>query len=415
MSSVFIHNFGCRVNQAEAFDWADRLAEAGLRLAGDWRKAEIVVVNSCALTARAEADVRQFLRRIQRESPGARIIITGCLTEKATDWLGNNIKPWRIIPNSLKDDLALELISLPGDRKDTSERKPFRSRALVKVQDGCDARCTFCIIPSLRGPSRSLPLKQVLERACRAVEQGYNELVLAGIHLSAYGQDLSPRKSLLDLLQTLVSVEGLKLIRLSSLDPRLMPEELLGFLVSERKLCPHYHLSLQHASEAVLRKMGRKSTPEEYLQILTYLRTKRPEVSLGADIIVGFPGEEEADFDFLRNFLRSCPLNYFHVFSFSPRPGTPAARWPQVPDNLRKKRSEQLRQLSREKNLSFQKAFSGKIVPSVVVRIKESRAEVLTHNYIKVQIEKSSELRQRQFLRVRISEVSPAGARGEVV
>lgn len=415
MSSVFIHNFGCRVNQAEAFDWADRLTEAGLTVARDWRTAETVVVNSCALTARAEADLRQFLRKVKRESPESRIIITGCLTDEAEDWLGENIKPASVIPNFLKDDLAEELISLAGGRKDAAAGKPFRSRALVKVQDGCGAHCTFCIIPSLRGSSRSLPLKQVLERAGRAVDQGYRELVLTGIHLCAYGQDLRPKKSLGDLLEALVSVEGLELIRLSSLDPRLMPEELLTLLVSEKKICPHYHLSFQHASEGVLRKMGRKSSPEDYWKILTFLRAKRPEASLGADIIVGFPGEEEADFDYLKNFLKSSPLNYFHIFSFSPRPGTPAAGWPQIPDNLKKARSQQLRRLSREKSLAFQKTFLGKIVPSIVVKTKESWAEVLTHNYIKAKVEGGQKLRPKQFLRVRISEVSSVGVRGEIV
>ncbi len=415
MSSIFIHNFGCRVNQAEAFDWAARLTEAGLTVARDWRRAETVVVNSCALTARAEADVRQFLRKVQRESPRSRIIITGCLTDKAANWLGENIKPVRIVPNFLKDGLAEELISLSDVRKDASSSKPFRSRALVKVQDGCSDHCTFCVIPSLRGPSRSLPLEEVLERAGRAVDQGYQELILTGIHLCAYGQDLSPKKSLVELLEALSLIKGLRLIRLSSLDPRLMPEELLSLLVSEKKLCPHYHLSLQHASERMLGKMGRKSNPDDYWKILTFLRAKRPEASLGADIIVGFPEEEEADFNYLKNFLKSSPLNYFHVFSFSPRPGTPAASWPQIPDNLKKKRSEQLRRLSREKTLLFQKTFLGEDIPSIVIKIKEPWAEVLTHNYLKVKVECGQKLRQKQLLKVRISEVSSVGIRGEIV
>ena len=415
MSSIFIHNFGCRVNQAEAFDWAARLTEAGLTVARDWRRAETVVVNSCALTARAEADVRQFLRKVQRESPRSRIIITGCLTDKAANWLGENIKPVRIVPNFLKDGLAEELISLSDVRKDASSSKPFRSRALVKVQDGCSDHCTFCVIPSLRGPSRSLPLEEVLERAGRAVDQGYQELILTGIHLCAYGQDLSPKKSLVELLEALSLIKGLRLIRLSSLDPRLMPEELLSLLVSEKKLCPHYHLSLQHASERTLGKMGRKSNPDDYWKILTFLRAKRPEASLGADIIVGFPEEEEADFNYLKNFLKSSPLNYFHVFSFSPRPGTPAASWPQIPDNLKKKRSEQLRRLSREKTLLFQKTFLGEDIPSIVIKIKEPWAEVLTHNYLKVKVECGQKLRQKQLLKVRISEVSSVGIRGEIV
>jgi len=415
MTSVFIHNFGCRVNQAEAFDWSCRLGEAGISVARDWHQAEWVVVNACALTARAEADVRQFLKRIQRESPGTRILVTGCLAEKTREELARNSSVSRIIPNSRKDSLVEELLALTGTGQDKPERRLFRSRALVKVQDGCDAHCTFCIIPSLRGKSRSRSLEQVVECARSAVDRGYQEIVLAGIHLCAYGQDLEPRKSLLDLLQALTAIEALRMVRLSSLDPRLLPRPLLEFLVREEKICPHFHLSLQHASESVLRKMGRKSTPAEYLEILNFLRAGRPEASLGADIIVGFPGEEEADFNFLKDFLRESPLNYFHVFSFSPRSGTPAAKWEQVPENIKKKRSEELRRLSREKNQAFKKMFIGRELAGIVIKKKGSMFEVLTGNYIKVMIKSEKELKPGQLVRVRVIEASPGLSQGEVV
>ncbi len=415
MTSVFIHNFGCRVNQAEAFDWTYRLGEAGIAIARDWRQADWVVVNACALTSRAEADVRQFLKRIQRESPGARIVVTGCLADKTREELAGNSAVCRVIPNSLKENLVSELLELTGAGAVKSGKRFFRSRALVKVQDGCDSRCTFCIIPSLRGKSRSRPLEQVVECARGAVERGYKEVVLAGIHLCAYGRDLEPEKSLLDLLRALVAIEELTMVRLSSLDPRLLPGPLLEYLAKEEKICPHFHLSLQHASEPVLRRMGRKSTPAEYLEILNFLRDRRPEAGLGADIIVGFPGEEEADFEFLRDFLRDSPLNYFHVFSFSPRAGTPAAGWKQVPENVRKKRSEELRKLSREKNLAFRAGFVGRTLAGIVIKKRGSRFEVLTGNYIKVMVEDGRDLRPGQAVRVRITEVGPAMSKGEVV
>jgi len=415
MTSVFIHNFGCRVNQAEAFDWSYRLGEAGISVARDWRQADWVVVNACALTARAEADVRQFLKRIQRESPGARIVVTGCLADRTREELARNSAVCRVIPNSLKENLVSVLLELTGEGAIKPEKRFFRSRALVKVQDGCDSHCTFCIIPSLRGKSHSRPLEQVLECARGAVERGYREVVLAGIHLCAYGQDLEPEKSLLDLLRALATINELEMIRLSSLDPRLLPQPLLEFMVSEEKICPHFHLSLQHASEQVLRRMGRKSTPTGYLEILNFLRARRPEASLGADIIVGFPGEEEADFEFLRDFLRNSPLNYFHVFSFSPRAGTPAAGWKQVPEIVRKKRSEELRKLSREKNLAFRRRFIGQTLAGIVIRRRGALFEVLTGNYLKVMIEDGQNLWPSQSVRVRINEVNPALVRGEVV
>lgn len=415
MTSVFIHNFGCRVNQAEAFDWSDHLAEAGISVDKDWRKSEVVVVNSCALTARAEADVRQFIRRLQRESPQAKVIITGCLAEKSPEEFKKYPNVALIVPNSDKNNLLEELFKLTGKKAEPVEKRPYRSRALIKVQDGCDSHCTFCIIPSLRGRSRSVAIEEVVHQVKKAVNQGYNEVVLAGIHLCAYGQDLSPRSSLLELLQTLVQIPGLKLLRLSSLDPRLLPAELLEFLVSEKKICPHFHLSLQHASVEVLKKMGRKSRPEEYLQILEFLRNGRPEASLGADIIVGFPGEEEADYQFLREFLASSPLTYFHVFSFSPREGTPAAHWLQVEEKIKKKRSEELRKLSREKNLAFKKKFLGQVLPAIVVKKTGPQIEVLTSNYLKVFLDRNSDVAIRQLVHVRINEVSPYGVKGEVV
>ncbi|RFT16271.1 MAG: tRNA-t(6)A37 methylthiotransferase [Candidatus Saccharicenans subterraneus] len=415
MTSVFIHNFGCRVNQAEAFDWSCRLGEAGIAVARDWHQADWVVVNACALTARAEADVRQFLKRVRRESPGTRIVVTGCLADKTREELAGNSAVCRVIPNFLKENLVGELLKLTGAGDGRAEKRFFRSRALIKVQDGCDSHCTFCIIPSLRGKSRSRPLEQVVECAREAAERGYKEIVLAGIHLCAYGRDLEPEKSLLDLLRALTAIEELRLVRLSSLDPRLLPEPLLGYLAKEEKICPHFHLSLQHASEPVLRRMGRKSTPAGYLEILSFLRAGRPEAGLGADIIVGFPGEEEADFEFMRDFLKSSPLNYFHVFSYSPRAGTPAAGWKQVPENVKKKRSEELRKLSREKNLAFRAGFVGRALAGVVIKKRGSRLEVLTGNYIKVMVEDGRDLRPGQDVLVRITEAGPALSKGEVV
>ncbi|MGB9893314.1 MAG: tRNA (N(6)-L-threonylcarbamoyladenosine(37)-C(2))-methylthiotransferase MtaB [Candidatus Saccharicenans sp.] len=413
MTSVFIHNFGCRVNQAEAFDWSDQLEEVGLTVEKNWRRAELVVVNSCALTTRAEADVRQFLRKVQRESPKAKIILTGCLTEKTEEELKKNASLVRVIPNALKDNLVTEVVNLSQKKTEKAEKKFYRSRALIKVQDGCNAHCTFCIIPSLRGPSRSTPLENIKEKVQRAVDRGYNEVVLAGIHLCAYGQDFSPKKTLLDLLQELVGISGLNFIRLSSLDPRLLPENLLDFLVSEDKICPHFHLSLQHASVKMLKKMGRKSSAEEYFQILSYLRKSRPEASLGADIIVGFPEETEEDFIFLKDFLIRAPLTYFHVFSYSPRSGTPAANWTQVSQSVIKARSEELRKISREKNLAFRKSFIGRSLPAVVIKKQGAQVEALTANYFKLLLENNNNLKPGQLIWARIVEVQPSITRGE--
>ena len=418
MTRVFIHNFGCRVNQAEAFDWSEKLAEAGLGVDKDWQTSEVIVVNTCGLTGRAEADVRQFLRRLQREKPSARVVVTGCLAEKNREEFSQYQNVSSIIPNSAKETLVREVVSLTAETRQAQEKiKPvnYRSRALVKIQDGCNARCTFCLIPYLRGPARSVPMQDVRSQIERAVARGFKEVVLAGIHLCAYGEDLTPPVTLLSLLQEIVKIPGLGLLRLSSLDPRLLPEDWLEFIAGEEKICPHFHLSLQHASAEVLRKMGRRSRPEEYTAILDHLHRHRPEASLGADIIVGFPGEAEMDYQFLKSFLQQSPLTYFHVFSYSPRPGTPAARWAGVSEKIKKERADELRKISREKNLAFKLRFLNEERPAVVIRKKGAKAEALTDNYIKVSLGEASEVEVRQLAKVRIKKVLPSEVTGEVI
>ena len=418
MTRVFIHNFGCRVNQAEAFDWSEKLAEAGLMVDKDWRASDVVVVNTCGLTGRAEADVRQFLRKLHREKPSARVVVTGCLAEKNREEYCQFGNVSAIVPNSAKENLVREVASLTGETRRAQEKiQPvnYRSRALVKVQDGCNARCTFCLIPYLRGPARSVPVEDIITQIEKAVVRGFKEVVLAGIHLCAYGEDLTPPVTLLNLLQEIIKMEGLELLRLSSLDPRLLPESWLEFIAGEEKICPHFHLSLQHASPEVLKKMGRRSRPEEYKAILDYLHRHRPEASLGADIIVGFPGEGEEDYLFLKDFLEQSPLTYFHVFSYSPRPGTPAAHWAGVSEKIKKERATELRKISREKNLAFKMRFLNEMRPAVMVKKNGSRAEALTDNYIKVALNEVPAVEVRQLVEVRIKKVTPLEVTGEVV
>jgi len=243
---------------------------------------------------------------------------------------------------------------------------------------------------------------------------GYREIVLAGIHLTSYGAEQNPPLSLLQLLRELTSIDGLGRLRLSSLDPRAMDEALVDFLTSHEKICPHFHLSLQHASEPVLRLMGRKSQTEDYRRILVALREKSPQAALGADIIVGFPGEREADFRFLKDFIAVSPLTYLHVFPYSPRPGTVAARWPQLPGLVKKERAKELRGLALRKNLDFRNSLVGQVFSGIVIRQRRTgETEVLTNNYVKVMVSKF--LSAGQEVKVRIGQVKPEATFGEVV
>jgi len=403
MRSFSIKSFGCRTNQAEAFQWAERFQSHGILLEEDSCQSDIVIINSCTITQRADADVRNFVRKISRRNPKARIIVTGCFAERDPLLFMNDPKVWKVFLNNEKDDLQREVIESFGKNKPVKHR-PFRSRAPVKIQDGCDFKCTFCIIPKVRGKSRSESREKITDRVRGLVRKGYKEIVLTGIHLCLYGRDLEPESSLQELLSELVAIKDLKYIRLSSLDPRFLDKEFIDFITSNEKICSHFHFSLQHTSGRIIEKMGRKISSEKYREVLEYTRERSLDASLGADIIVGFPGESGKDFDHLYAFLEKSPLTYFHVFSYSPRPGTAAAGLKGVDSKTEKERSALLRELSRRKNLEFRKRFENAVLDGVVIKEKEKNLHVLTPNYLKVVVPDSG-CRRSSLVRVRITGV----------
>jgi threonylcarbamoyladenosine tRNA methylthiotransferase MtaB len=262
----------------------------------------------------------------------------------------------------------------------------FRSRALLKIQDGCDFACTFCVIPGVRGKAVSLEKSLVLASLRRLISQGFREVVLTGIHLCSYGRDLDPPSSLLELLRDIEQVREIGRVRLSSLDPRFLDPPLVEILTRSPKICPHFHLSLQSGSPRILRRMGRKPDVSQYREMLHRLRQDSPDAAIGADIIVGFPGEEEDDFSLTYDFLEEVPLTYFHVFSYSPRPGTLASSWRPVDEGLKKRRASRLKELSSAKNLAFRKTFIGRALNAIVIEKKDGSADALTANYIKVHL-----------------------------
>jgi threonylcarbamoyladenosine tRNA methylthiotransferase MtaB len=427
MPSFAVRNFGCRVNQAEAFAWADAFRQRGLRLDGAWDRSDVVLVNSCTLTGRADRDVRKFIRTVARVNPAIRIVITGCLAERAPGEIAAMPNVVAVLPQSAKEGMAERLIEIAGGESAPGARAGadtltgpgtdavLRRRAFLKVQDGCDDHCTFCVIPSVRGKSRSVAPGRVVTEARDLAGRGFREIVLAGIHLSSYGEDLEPRTTLLDLLRKMGTAAPDARFRLSSLDPRKTGAELVAYIAASPTICPHFHLSLQHASTRILRLMGRAARAGEAAAALAELRRLAPDAAIGADVIVGFAGETESDFTELRDFLDASPLSYFHVFPYSPRRGTPAALRPALPAEIVTERAKVLRRLSAGKDLGFRRRFTGRTLEGVVIsRPERGEAGIMTGNAVRVAVP-ACPAGEGERVRVAIRKVLPHRTEGEVV
>ena len=412
MTSFSIQSFGCRVNQAEAFEWANEFQRKGYLYKKDHAKSDIILVNTCTVTSRADRDVRGFLRRIHRENPRAQLVLTGCYVERSPEEFKDNPQLWRIFSNSKKNTVN-ELLTPLDKPEDGRVLEPFRSRALVKIQDGCDFRCTFCVVPSVRGPSVSVDKDRVLSQVKEYVNQGFEEIVLTGVHLCLYGRGPDQSPSLVDLLKEMEKVDGLGRIRLSSLDPRFLSNDKLEYLATSPKICPHFHFSLQSGCDRILRRMGRKIHAVDYERVLHFFRCQVPHAALGADILIGFPEESASDFEKTQEFLRRSPLTYYHVFTYSPRPGTKAAVWPQVRHREKARRTRVLRLLSSQKNFLFRQRFLERDIEAVVIRKNGDGAQVLTSNFIHVHVPECPKEKKKR-VRVRITHVSEEHTEGIV-
>lgn len=411
MTTFSIQSFGCRINQAEAFTWTDSLQENGLVFLDDTLSSDIVLVNTCTLTGRADRDVRAFIRKVGRENPDAKIFLTGCGVDRLGEGLQLNEQVVNLLPNAEKKDLVEAVLAVTG-KGPARSRAPYKSRMLVKIQDGCDFRCRFCVIPSVRGPSVSIGGDRIFARIEEAIERGFYEIVLTGVNVGLYGRDLSPPESFLALLRDIAALPGLGRIRLSSLDPRFLEEDLLRFILSEKKICPHFHLSLQSGSNLVLRAMGRNIEVARYREILNTMRDLSPGAALGADILVGFPGETDELFEETRAFLESSPLTSLHVFSYSPRPGTPAAALPNVTERIVKERMQSLRRLSVARHLSFRRDQIGRVLEAVVIKKGPRTSLCLTGNYVEVDVERV-DADKGAMVPVRITDVTPRTTKGK--
>jgi threonylcarbamoyladenosine tRNA methylthiotransferase MtaB len=344
--TVEIVTFGCRLNAFESEAMRGIAAEAGL--------ADAVIVNTCAVTAEAERQARQAIRRARRERPGARIIVTGCAAQIHPDAYAAMAEVDQVLGNREKlaaesyRDVARIMVgpraALGAATAPAVDGFSGRARAFVEVQQGCDHACTFCIIPLGRGASRSVPMGAIVDQARALVAAGYRELVLTGVDIASFGHDLAGSPSLGQLCRRLLAlVPGLERLRLSSLDPAAVDDELWRLVGAEPRLMPHLHLSVQAADDLVLKRMRRRHLRADALDVCRRARDVRPGIALGADLIAGFPTEDEDMFERTLGFIDEAGLDYLHVFPFSPRPGTPAARMPQVARDRVRERAARLR------------------------------------------------------------------------
>ena len=353
-NNIEIVTFGCRLNAFESDVMRRLTAEAGLRHA--------VIVNTCAVTAEAERQARQAIRRARREHPNARIIVTGCASTLAPDRYAALPEVDLVLDNTAK--LKPESYSglsphpplaeasgspSPAVRERVPEAKPragegVRARAYLQVQQGCDHRCTFCIIPYARGPSRSVPLDHIIAEARALLAAGYREIVLTGVDLTAYGTDLPEKPTLGQMVRRLLAaIPELPRLRLSSLDPSEIDGDLWDALADEPRLMPHLHLSLQSGDDLILKRMKRRHSRAQAIAAARRAHGLRPDIALGADLIAGFPTETEEMFRRTLDIVAECGIAFVHVFPYSPRPGTPAARMPQLDPALVKERAARLR------------------------------------------------------------------------
>jgi len=505
VARFYIENFGCRATQADGAALERQFLERGLERAGAARDAEIVVLNTCTVTEGADKDARASIRRLQRVNPDCRILVTGCYAQRAPQELAALPGVTWVVGNSHKHQAAeiatsSSLFPAAGSSSASSGFVPLgqlykdqlseeqagnvivgdifahtellaapvfeaaneRTRPNLKVQDGCDNRCSFCVIPYVRGQSRSLPMERVIAEVRTLVGAGYREVVISGINLGRWGRDLevvgrrslvfgeqnpsisaisksaSPEPNrerlttndqrlgspperpttnhqrLVDLIRAILEQTALEKLRISSVEPMDWSDELIRLVAASGRIAKHAHVPMQSGSDAVLRRMHRKYRPWQYREKILKIRAAMPTAAIGADVMVGFPGEMEAEFDETRRMIEELPFTYLHVFTYSARPGTPAAVQPgQVPAAVARGRNRLLRELASRKKTAFMQSLVGTVVEAITLQSGGADfTEALTDNYLKMKI--SGHHDANRWMDVKVEGVSGEMLQGQV-
>ena len=417
VATYYVENFGCRATQADGAALERQLRDRGLTRADSTQQAEVVVLNTCTVTASADQDARAAIRRVKRHNPNAKVIVTGCYAQRAPQELtaipgvdlvvGNSHKhalvdsilphavtgsfvPLAHLGASLESKVMVgdifahtELLAAPVFEASDPHEK---TRPNLKIQDGCNNRCSFCVIPYVRGRSRSLKLEHVIREVDALVASGYREIVLSGINLGRWGRELSPRTNFASVLREILEQTAIEKLRISSVEPMDWTNELIELVTSSPRICKHAHVPLQSGSDKILRRMHRKYRPWHYADRIERIRRAMTDAAIGADVMVGFPGESDDDFEQTRTFIDELPFTYLHVFTYSSRPGTPSAEMPnQVPVQLARERNRILRELAMEKKHAFMQSFVGREVEAITLTHFDGEyTEAITDNYLKL-------------------------------
>ncbi|MGW8193632.1 MAG: tRNA (N(6)-L-threonylcarbamoyladenosine(37)-C(2))-methylthiotransferase MtaB [Desulforhopalus sp.] len=406
MKKVLITTLGCKVNQYESASFKTGFEDRGLSVVTGSEPADIVVINTCAVTAGAGSQSRKAIRQGLRRNPTAQVVITGCYAELAASEIAEEKalggRSVVIIGNSKKDQLVSTVLEAKTCGKELnlgtiSEAREIcrlpvrrfgeRVRAYLRIQDGCENFCSYCIVPYTRGPSRSLPVAEVVEQAKIFCDEGHREIVLTGIHLGNYGKDLSPAVDFVTLLETLTVATPEVFYRISSLEPLEISKELLTLMQTRNNIQPHLHIPLQSGHDRILSRMNRGYTTEQFREVINLCRDYLPDGAIGIDILAGFPGETDAYFAAAMSYLRSIYFTYLHVFPYSVRPGTKAARFGnQVPKNIKEQRAAALRCLSDDRRTLFYASHLSQTRPVFVEGARDNHGLLkgFTDNYIAV-------------------------------
>ena len=397
MKRVAIATLGCKTNQFESAAMIEQFESAGYSVVPFTQPADIYVVNSCTVTAKTDAETRRLIRRARRLNPDARVVATGCYAQVAPGELEKMSELDSVLGNREKQDIIAMVETGESHVSDISfetsagplklESFAEHTRAFLQAQNGCNSFCAYCIVPYARGRSRSVPPEEVLQGVRGLAANGYREVVLTGIHLGAYGLDLDPAVSLTDLVRRIDTGRLVPRLRIGSVEPNELTDELLILMANSKIICPHLHLPLQSGSDRVLQRMGRRYTGLFFRELVARISTALPQAFIGADVIAGFPGESEDEFNETLQLIEELPFSDLHVFPYSSRPGTKAAKMPgQMPPQVIKERAEQLRKIASEKKRRFLAHQVGAELQALVQGFNDDSRTCngITRNYVTV-------------------------------